>query len=238
MFKEQVFITKAIKAHNNKYTYRKVYYVNAKTNVIITCPSHGDFEQKPCYHLIGHGCYKCGARSKSSTEEFIQKAKEIHKNKYNYSKVNYTDAKVKVIITCPSHGDFYQTPNSHLTGCGCPRCKTSRGENEIAKLLNDFSIKYETQKKFDSCVYLDYLPFDFFLPDYNTAIEFDGIQHYEPIEFFGGIDGFERRQLHDEIKTEYCRENNIRLHRISYIDNIFDKMTMILHLSVGEGKQS
>ena len=117
------FIEKSKLVHGDKYSYEKTEYTGSKSKLTITCPIHGDFEQKPNAHLSGHGCASCRYDSdRSNTEEFIQKTKEIHDNKYSYEKTEYSGALTKVIITCPIHGDFQQLPNSHLNGRGCPSC--------------------------------------------------------------------------------------------------------------------
>ncbi len=120
------FIRKARAVHGDKYDYSKVVYVGAKSKVIITCPTHGDFEQIPTSHLGGSGCPRCSGNVKSSTEEFIEKVRVVHNDKYDYSKVEYVSARKKVIITCPTHGDFEQRPKDHLWGQDCPRCKKPR----------------------------------------------------------------------------------------------------------------
>lgn len=117
------FITKSKKLHKNKYDYSKVSYTNANIEVIIVCPIHGDFSQKPAKHYNrGHGCPKCGGTNKPSTDEFIKKAKEVHGNKYNYVPTNYKSSLEKIQIVCPVHGVFKQTPKDHLNGCGCSDC--------------------------------------------------------------------------------------------------------------------
>ncbi|MDE5888940.1 MAG: DUF723 domain-containing protein, partial [Bacilli bacterium] len=118
------FITKANNIHNNKYDYSKVNYINNHTKVIIICPKHGEFEQTPHSHLQGAGCPKCCKTGvKLSTEEFIKKAKLVHDDKYDYSKVEYVNSQTKVCIICKEHGEFWQTPNSHLSGNKCFKCK-------------------------------------------------------------------------------------------------------------------
>lgn len=123
---KEEFIQRASIIHN-KYLYDKINYINTSTKVIITCPIHGDFEQTPNKHLRGQGCQKCyRERQKfiplSNTQEFIEKAKQVHGDKYDYSKVEYKTAKTKVIIICKEHGEFEQTPDNHLHGKGCPKC--------------------------------------------------------------------------------------------------------------------
>ncbi len=145
--KFQNFLNKANRIHNNFYTYDKVNYTNARTKVIITCPIHGDFEQLPYNHLIGKGCNKCSIdRNKNSftksLSSFINQSNEVHNNLYDYSKVNYVNDGTKVDIICPKHGIFSQTPNKHLSGQGCPFCRTSRTKStNIKKYSQLFPIK-------------------------------------------------------------------------------------------------
>lgn len=116
------FIRKAKQIHGDKYSYDRVNYVDVSTKVIITCPIHEDFEQEAGSHLQGKGCAKCAGNKKSSTQEFMRKAKQVHKDKYGYDKVDYFSCHSKVTITCLVHGDFEQQPNSHLQGQGCRKC--------------------------------------------------------------------------------------------------------------------
>ena len=126
---------------------------------------------------------------------------------------------IKVIITCKEHGDFEQSPAHHLRGQSCPICNLSKGENKIKQLLDKMNIVYNRQHTFDKCVYKRKLQFDFYLPDYNICIEYDGIQHFKPIEFFGGIKSFEECKEKDKIKFDHCIKNNISLLKIPYYDN-------------------
>ena len=119
------FIEKAKQIHGDKYDYSKVEYVNSHTKVCIICPKHGEFWQTPNNHTHKtnpKGCPSCNGTKKLTTKEFIEKAKKIHGNKYDYSKVEYINNLTKVCIICPKHGQFWQTPNKHLTGCNCPFC--------------------------------------------------------------------------------------------------------------------
>lgn len=118
------FALKAAKIHSNKYNYDKVVYKTNKDKVVITCPIHGDFEQRPDKHITGRGCSDCGGTSKSNTKEFILKAQSVHDYKYDYSKVVYKTSRDKVVVTCKEHGDFEQTPNHHLKGRRCPSCRS------------------------------------------------------------------------------------------------------------------
>lgn len=119
------FTQKGVEVHGDKYVYNNVNYINNHTKISILCKQHGEFLQTPGSHLNGSGCPHCWKGSipthiPSSTKEFVKKAKKIHK--YDYSKVNYITARIKVEIICKKHGSFWQTPDSHLRGSGCPVC--------------------------------------------------------------------------------------------------------------------
>ena len=122
------FIEEARRVHGDKYDYSKVEYVHSKKKVKIICPIHGEFEQIPNGHILGRGCSRCGdeyrgEKRKLGIEEFIRKAKEVHGDKYDYSKVEYVNISTNVKIICPIHGEFWQTPSTHIHfGCGCPKC--------------------------------------------------------------------------------------------------------------------
>ena len=125
--KKQKFIDKANKVHNGKYDYSKVEYIDTHTKVCIVCPEHGEFWQIPNAHLCGCGCPACSNCKRPTTEEFIDKCKLVHGDRYDYSQVSYVRTHDKVRIICPEHGEFMQTPSSHLRGAGCPECgKVSR----------------------------------------------------------------------------------------------------------------
>jgi len=136
------FIRKAREVHGDKYDYSKVKYVDGKTNVCIICPIHGEFWQLPGNHLIGKGCSKCAGKN-MSTEEFIRRAKKIHGDKYDYSNVNYIKSREKVCIICPIHGEFWQTPNAHLRGQGCPICNNGFPKRYKFNLLEEFESEYD-----------------------------------------------------------------------------------------------
>lgn len=124
------FVDKCIEVHGNEYDYSKVSYANSDTKVCIKCKKHGDFWQTPVNHLAGQGCPKCAGRTLSK-EEVIEAFIKKHGDRYNYSKVNFKKMHNKVVIICPEHGEFLQTPSKHLSGQGCPVCaKLKNGENK------------------------------------------------------------------------------------------------------------
>ena len=138
------FITKAKLVHGDKYDYHKVSYINSRTPVIIICSIHGEFKQAPSDHLGRAGCQKCGGSSKLSTEEFIIKAKEIHGDKYDYSKTIYLNTKTKVTIICPTHGEFQQSPSDHLSNKSCREC----GNLQISKLKKSSTEEFIIKSNF------------------------------------------------------------------------------------------
>ena len=130
------FINEAKLIHDNKYDYSLTNYINSKTKVKIICPTHGIFEQMPSSHLFGNGCPKCRGKNKT-TEEFINEAKLIHDNKYDYSLVNYISSHISIKIICPIHGVFEQSPANHLTSNGCPVCNRGWSFKNKLNLLNN-----------------------------------------------------------------------------------------------------
>lgn len=121
------FIERANIIHDFKYNYEKVKYFDSQTKVIIICNVHGEFIQLPNGHLQGRGCKKCGrfttgTHLRKSKDDFIIEANNIHKNKYKYDLVKYVTCKIPVIIICPEHGKFEQTPSDHLSSRGCNEC--------------------------------------------------------------------------------------------------------------------
>ena len=202
------FIEEAKKVHNDKYDYSKIYYKNARIKVEIICPIHGSFFQTPDSHLNGQGCPVCGRERPTlrlTKLEILQKIKEAQGDKYSYAKSNFDNIKSvedKIEIICPIHGSFFQKIHSHIYGGeGCPKCKESHGEKKIRKWLEEKNIEYVYQKKFKD---LGRLSYDFYIPSKNLLIEFQGEQHYKPVESFGGLESFKKQRENDYKKKELC----------------------------------
>lgn len=207
----------------NKYTnlnFDKTIFKNTREKVISTCLVHGDFYQRADLLLSGHGCQKCSnvirgnKLSKihsSNKQEFIEKAKVIHGDKYGYDKVNYINSWTKVCIICPKHGEFLQIPNAHLTNKqGCPICKSSKGELVIKEILDKHNIKFIQEYRIPDEKYLFY--YDFYLPELNILIEFHGRQHYEYVKYFHkNYNGFEQQRLRDTWKIDLAKMKKIPL---------------------------
>ncbi len=217
-YDREVFIRKSILIHDNRYDYSQVEYVTSKSKVKIFCKEHGYFFMAPSNHLIGQRCPKCSGTKKKTTTDFINQSFLVHNDRYDYSDVNYVNNRVKVKIICEKHGIFYQTPKEHLRGHGCSQCNMSRGESIISYKLSNLNLDFKREVKFDTCVSDKgvKLPFDFYLPDYNILIEYDGRQHYEHVEAFGDIITHENLIKNDKLRNKWCSENNMKLIRIRW----------------------
>lgn len=220
VYDTQSFVDKASKIHNYKYKYDDTIWIDSKSKVIIKCEIHGEFSQFASNHLKGYGCNLC--KREESFVKFKEKATIIHGKAFDYSKSSYVNNKKHIEITCKKHGVFQQRPDNHLQGNGCPKCYKSLGEEKIISILEKLEIDWIPQKTFENCKNKYKLRFDFWLPRYNLCIEWDGPQHYQPIDFFGGQETLERNNKHDNIKNIFCINNNINLLRINYLqeDNI------------------
>lgn len=213
-------IQRLIDVHGDKYDFSESIYTKSNEDIEFVCKEHGKVYAKYENLLQGQGCRKCNGRG-FTNEERIQHAIDVHGDKYDYSKYEYINATTKSIVICKKHGEFKVTPNSHVNGgSGCPKCgKKSKGEETISKVLKENNIKYKMQHRFDDCIgnsgvtgkYSKKLPFDFYLPEFNCCIEYDGRQHYVPVY---GEEQLKIQQSIDSIKNEYCKENKISLIRI------------------------
>jgi len=219
------FQNKSNKVHDYQYKYCKDSYIGYFEKTKIECKEHGFFFQQPNAHLLQRqGCPECGFESqiekrKMPLEEFIKKANLIHSRDYDYSLTKYINQRENVIIICPKHGEFESNAGNHLTGSGCPNCNISKGENLIRQILLTNDVKFEQQHTFKKLRDKRKLKCDFYLPDYNLVIEFNGRQHYEPINTFGGRDALKETQRRDQIKREYLKDNDMNLLEINYKNN-------------------
>lgn len=173
----------------------------------------------PSNILRGAQCPRCVNREKYTTDSFKDKISKINNNIIILGK--YVNSKIKVLCKCQIDGcEWEATPTNLINGRGCPVCNESHGEKVVRSYLIDRCIDFYSQYTFSDCRRVKPLPFDFYLQDYNACIEYDGEQHFRPVVYFGGEDGFKQRQYNDFIKTEYCRVNNISLLRIRYDEDI------------------
>ena len=213
MTKEE-FIAQASKVHNGKYDYSEVkpdkFFKNDEVELI--CPEHGHFYQRAGQHLLGAGCLKCAGKYKKTTDEFIDKLKEIYGDKYKYDRIVYTNKYENVFLGCPVHGYVRCKPEQLLSGTGCRMCNASNGEQVIEKWLMLHHLPYVRQYRLSNYNYR----YDFALPDYKILIEFDGKEHFEPVEYLGGYEAFRKRVQDDLTKTKIAHELGYTLVRLPY----------------------
>jgi very-short-patch-repair endonuclease len=147
------FIAKSNGIHGERYEYTKTEYVNAKTKVTIICKQHGEFQQTPSNHLSGYNCQKCAKNLKMDTNTYVERAKQIHSNKYDYSKVNYVNADTKITIICKEHGEFAQIPDFHLNRkTGCPKC-ANNVTHEINEFVENAQLKHGNKYDYSQVIY-------------------------------------------------------------------------------------
>lgn len=230
---KDTFVERCKKIHGDKYTYEKVVYVDSHTKITVTCKKHGDFETTPNRILNGSGCPKCKSENahkllSKSTAKFIEDARRIHGDLYDYSLCQYYNTHTKVTIICKEHGAVEVGAGEHLHGCGCPLCSEPLGEKRIRHYLEKLGILFIRQYviRYKENNYR----VDFFIPSKNLIIEYNGAQHYMPVKLFGGAKKFHKQQRRDRNVRQYCKNNNIRLLEIPYLqyqiieqilDNIF-----------------
>jgi hypothetical protein len=187
------FIIKANNIHGNKYDYCKVNYKNSNTKIIIICKEHGEFTQTPSSHLTGRGCCNCGIitnsnKNRYTTDEFIKKAIIKHGNKYDYSKVNYKGIDIKITIICKEHGEFQQSPHTHLDGKECNKCYRKFSKEQI-KWLDFMSIYYSisiqhAMNSLEYCIPNTKYKADGYCEETNTIYEYHGdLWHGNPKKF-------------------------------------------------------
>ena len=205
------FIREAQSIHHNKYDYSKVEYANNKTKVCIVCPEHGEFWQTPSDHLNGKGCPQCAGNVRCDKDTFVEKAKHIHNNRYDYSKVEYVNAHTKVCIICPEHGEFWQTPNNHLNGNGCPLCKNRKIGDGLRDTVEDFTKKSNEIHDITDCLKAlspqqRNREIDVYIPSLKLGIEYNGLHwHSERL-------GKDKNYHLDKLNK--CNEQDIKLIQI------------------------
>jgi len=173
----------------------------------------------------GKGCPKCNGGVRKTHEEFT---KWMHENRSDYKVVGvYKNSSTKIeVVHEQCKKSWFVLPGDLIQFVNCPHCHISKGEQEVEKYLIKNNIKYEREFKFKDCKNIKELKFDFLVKynDENILIEYQGIQHYEPVKLFGGIKKFEASKKRDLIKKEYCEQNNIKLICIKYNECISNKL--------------
>jgi hypothetical protein len=200
-------------------------YVKCKEKMKIQCPNNHVFEMNYSAFNAGDRCPIC-AKCKKKTLEEIRYNMLI----FGYALLSdtYVNSQTKLLVECPNHHTYEVHWGNFRSGKRCPICNNSKGEEKIRNILTLLNIDYILQKEFNNLLGLGHkkLSYDFYLPSYNLCIEYQGIQHYEPIQYFGGEEQFKNQQEHDRRKNEYAKTNNIKLLEIPYWE--FDNIEEIL----------
>lgn len=212
------FMGKLDEETKNKFVFDESSFIKSSSPMRCICKEHGEFWLSPSRIRMGEGCQMCSKTRRLTIQEFVDKANGIHMGRYDYSKAVYVNNRTKLTITCPKHGDFEQTPNDHLDGCGCPKCKQSQFERIVEKLLIENKIEYVPQAKLE---WLTPQSLDFYIPSLRLAIECQGEQHFVAVEHFGGEEKLERQIEYDERKRKLCEENGVEL--VYYLDTRFNE---------------
>ena len=240
---KEYFLEMAKKLFKDKFDYSKSNIINSKKKIEIICPEHKSFFQEPYVHLNSkYGCPKCQpsptkGKLKYSTKEYIDEIKAIQGNKYDYSITVYNGMNEFIKYICPNHGVIKQNALKHIKGYGCRLCNESHGEKRIRVYLEKQNIT------FNRWVYIDelnklkntdfpnkFLSYDFYVPDFNLLIEYNGEQHYYKKCFKKTYKEFLLQKHHDWLKRKYAKHNNINLLIIPYwdFDNIEKTLEIIL----------
>ena len=235
---EKNFIEKSSKIHNNKYDYSKVNYINTNTKVCIICPKHGEFWQRPHYHLKGRGCPKCG-RKMVTTETYLELINERYNDKYDFSKIVYINRKTPITVICKEHGEFNISPihllNNHEAE-HCPICQTKKNILET-KLFETIQQKFNNQKivrNYHNYKLLGRKEIDIYFPKLKIGIEYQGGQHFKPVDLFGGEEQFKKQLERDYEKIEQCKQNGIILLHFTYDNKIKTNVSYNVYNNVND----
>lgn len=213
-------------------------YAGAQTKILHMCKIDGyKWKIAPTSTLSGYGCPECQKKLLSqmrtkSHEVYVKQVAVINSNIEVLGE--YSGSDTPILHKCKIDGrEWMARPGNILHGTGCPQCNQSHGEKQIVIFLTRYNIKFIPQKKFEGCIDKNSLPFDFYLPQFNMCIEYDGQHHFEPIDFAGKGEEWAEKQFlliqqHDKIKNQYCQDNDIKLLRIPYFKNIEEELEKFL----------
>lgn len=187
------------------------------------------YEVQPNAFLHGSRCPYCDINVKTKTNaEFQQEVFDLVGNDYTFLDT-YQGANIKIKVKHNKCGSIYKVqPNHFLHGTRCPYCNSPKGETIISKILNNLNINYEPQKTFDDLKDVQPLSYDFYIPDQSILIEYQGRQHYEPVDHFGGKAQFKLQQKHDKLKADYAKDHSYNLITVPYTEDNFPKIKKYL----------
>ena len=233
----EVFIKRCNDVWGGLYDFSKIKnYVNNSSKVDVICNKHGEFVSTPRQLLEGSGCYKCGLERISDSQridypEFIEELRTVWGEKYHVKPEHY-ESYQSFQVYCKKHDYYWNTNGSNfLKGHGCRHCgfSVSKGENKILTYLKKNKVDFLEQYSFIDMTSKRKLRCDFYLPKLNLVVEYNGRQHYFPVEFFGGKKGLEETQKRDKIKFDYCKKNKINFEIIKYDESISERLKSILN---------
>lgn len=214
--------------YGNEYKLISEYY-NNKTHVIVEHSCGFQYKVRPDNFIQGTKCPFCSSTRKLTQEEFSKRISSIDPDYEVFGKYKNADSNVKILHKKCGR-TFVITPSSFYRGRRCTWCRQkSKGEEKIEQVLKESMIEFEREKTFDSCRNKHTLPFDFFLPEKNILIEFDGEQHFKP-KFNESKESFERQKMNDEIKNYFAEANGFKLIRIPYWN--FEKIEEIIKTAI------
>lgn len=220
----------------DEYTFLD-YYVNAQTKIIVKHNKCGHtYRVKPNNFLQGYRCPYCAGLAKKTNNDFKKVVFNLVGTEYTFLEP-YINNSTKIKVKHNTCGHTYKVrPNDFLNGRRCPYCNSPKGETIISKILKSLGIKYEYQKAFDDLKDMRSLSYDFYISSQSILIEYQGIQHYEPVDIFGGDNQFKIQQKHDKMKADYARNHSYNLIAVPYTEDTFSeiKKYLINHGLIGD----
>lgn len=204
-------------------------YINRKAKLRVKHNKCGNiYKVTPSNFLNGKRCHYCNGSIKKTNTQFKKEIYNLVGNEYIFLD-KYVTNKIKLRVKHTKCSKVYMVnPSNFLYGYRCPYCNSPKGEAIINKLLKSLGISYEYQKTFDGLKDNQSLSYDFYIPDQNILIEYQGIQHYEPVDYFGGEDKFKVQQKHDQMKSDYAKSHNYNLIAVPYTEDTFSKIKKYL----------
>lgn len=214
-----------------EYTFIEAY-VNTYTPILVRHNNCGnEYRTAPRDFIKGRRCRKCFFESTLKTQsQWESEVYDLVKDEYTFTEYYINDS-TKITVRHNVCGKTYQVkPNNFLNGTRCIYCPSSRGERLVAEYLDYLDVPYIPQWEFDDLRYINRLSFDFYLPDHNTLIEYQGAQHYTPIDFFGGVDALQEQKVRDNLKMEYASAHGYHLIEVPYTEDTGDKVKEFIEL--------
>lgn len=214
---------------NNEYVFLEQYQ-GSMTKIKVKHRECGNtYEVTPDGFLRGRRCPFCFVNHKKTDEELRKEVYDLVGNEYVFLEP-YVNSQTKIKVKHNKCGNIYEVkPNDFFQGERCPYCtSTPKGELIILKILDNLGINYEYQKTFNDLKDKSFLSYDFYIPDQNILIEYQGLQHYQPIDYFGGDDRFTVQQKHDQIKLDYAKEHGYNLIAVPYTVDTLSKIKKYL----------